>query len=145
VVAAVHKLRTDVAEVFAKTIGTDPDNSDVHYLAESQREATRSLILAADAGMTGCNFAVAETGSEFDLSANVPKLHIASVGIEKTIPIRPVLAYSAHREGRSQCCGQNPAVGGLEKIVGGTDKSPLGTHLFATSASSSVARSGMRP
>jgi L-lactate dehydrogenase complex protein LldF len=55
VVPAVHKLRTDVAEVFAKTIGTDPANSDVHYLAEAQREATRPLILAADAGMTGCN------------------------------------------------------------------------------------------
>ena len=88
VVPAVHKLRTDVAEVFAKTIGTDPDNSDVHYLAESQREATRPLILAADAGMTGCNFAVAETGTvtvctnegNADLSANVPELHIASAG-----------------------------------------------------------------
>src|SRR5262249_51466020 len=63
VVPAVHKLRTDVAEVFAKTIGTDPDNSDVHYLAEAQRRSNRPLILAADAGMTGCNFAVAETGS----------------------------------------------------------------------------------
>ena len=32
VVPAVHKLRTDVAAVFSKTIGTDPENSDVHYL-----------------------------------------------------------------------------------------------------------------
>jgi L-lactate dehydrogenase complex protein LldF len=94
VVPAVHKLRTDVAAVFAKTIGTDPGNSDVHYLAEAQREATRPLILAADVGMTGCNFAVAETGAvvvctnegNADLSANVPKLHIASIGIEKVIP-----------------------------------------------------------
>jgi len=29
------QLRTDVAEVFAKTIGTEPANSDVHYLAEA--------------------------------------------------------------------------------------------------------------
>src|SRR5271166_6208638 len=94
VVPAVHKLRTDVAEVFARTLGTNPDNSDVHYLAEAQREATRPLILAADAGMTGANFAVAETGTfvvctnegNADLSANVPKLHIASIGIEKVIP-----------------------------------------------------------
>jgi L-lactate dehydrogenase complex protein LldF len=94
VVPAVHKLRTDVAEVFAKEIGTDPENSDVHYLAEAQREATRPLILRADAGMTGANFAVAETGTfvvctnegNADLSANVPKLHIASIGIEKIIP-----------------------------------------------------------
>src|SRR5208283_4654361 len=63
VVPAVHKLRTDVAGVFAKTIGTDPDNSDVHYLAEAHREAIRPMILAAGAGMTGCNFAVADTGS----------------------------------------------------------------------------------
>jgi L-lactate dehydrogenase complex protein LldF len=42
VVPAVHKLRTDVAQVFAKTISTDPENSDVHYLAEAQREATRA-------------------------------------------------------------------------------------------------------
>src|ERR1700756_4111779 len=94
VVPAVHKLRTDVAEVFAKTIGTDPGNRDVHYLAEAQRESNRPLILAADAGMTGCNFAVAETGSvvvctnegNADLSANVPRLHIVSTGIEKIIP-----------------------------------------------------------
>ncbi len=45
VVPAVHKLRTDVAQVFSRTIGTDPGNSDVHYLAESQREATRPLTL----------------------------------------------------------------------------------------------------
>jgi L-lactate dehydrogenase complex protein LldF len=94
VVPAVHKLRSDVAQVFAKSIGTDPDNDDVHYLAEAQREATRPLILGADAGMTGANFVVAETGGfvvctnegNADLSANVPKLHIASIGIEKIIP-----------------------------------------------------------
>src|SRR5712672_43853 len=94
VVPAVHKLRTDVAEVFSHTIGTDPGNTDVHYLAEAQREATRPLILNADAGMTGANFVVAETGTfvvctnegNADLSANVPRLHIASIGIEKIIP-----------------------------------------------------------
>ena len=94
VVPAVHKLRTDVAAVFAKSIGTDPNNSDVHYLAEAQREANRPLILAADAGLTGANFVVAETGTfvvctnegNADLSANLPKLHIASIGIEKLIP-----------------------------------------------------------
>lgn len=94
VVPAVHKLRTDVASVFSKTIGSDPNNSDVAYLTEEQRESTRPLILAADAGMTGCNFAVAETGSvvvctnegNADLSANTTGLHIVSMGIEKIIP-----------------------------------------------------------
>ena len=94
VVPAVHKLRGDVAEVFARTIGTDPKNHDVPYLAESQRMHTRPYYLTAGAGMTGANFAVAETGSfvvctnegNADLSTNLPKLHIASIGIEKLIP-----------------------------------------------------------
>ncbi|HTT10003.1 MAG TPA: lactate utilization protein B [Burkholderiaceae bacterium] len=94
VVPAVHKLRADVARVFARTLGTDPDRTDVAYLAESQRRQTRPYYLKAEAGMTGANFAVAETGSvvvctnegNADLSVHVPRLHIASIGIEKVIP-----------------------------------------------------------
>ncbi len=94
VVPSVHKLRSDVSDLFARTLGTQPGNDDPHYLAESQRMTTRPLILEADAGMTGGNFIVAETGAvvtctnegNADLSANTPKLHIASVGIEKLVP-----------------------------------------------------------
>ncbi|HWP10960.1 MAG TPA: lactate utilization protein B [Ramlibacter sp.] len=95
VVPAVHKLRGDVADVFGRTIGTDASNDDVPYLAESQRNHTRPYYLNPKAaGMTGANFAVAETGSfvvctnegNADLSANLPGLHIASIGIEKLIP-----------------------------------------------------------
>lgn len=94
VVPAVHKLRADVAKVFAATLGSDPADDDIHHLAETQRQTTRPLILHADAGMTGGNFVVAETGTvvvctnegNADLSANVPPVHIVSVGIEKLIP-----------------------------------------------------------
>ncbi|WP_283149113.1 lactate utilization protein B [Silvimonas soli] len=94
VVPAVHKLATDVAEVFADTIGTDRNNADPHYLAEGMRQDTRPYFLKAGAGMTGANFAIAETGTvvtctnegNADLSGNVPPLYIASIGIEKIIP-----------------------------------------------------------
>jgi L-lactate dehydrogenase complex protein LldF len=94
VVPAVHKLRGDVAQLFGRTIGTNPENHDVPYLAESQRMHTRPYYLKAQAGMTGANFAIAQTGGfvvctnegNADLSANVPPLHIASIGIEKMIP-----------------------------------------------------------
>jgi L-lactate dehydrogenase complex protein LldF len=94
VVPAVHKLRGDVSTVFARTIGAEPGNEDINYLAETQRRTTRPYFLNAEAGMTGANFAVAETGSfvvctnegNADLGANVPTLHIASIGIEKIIP-----------------------------------------------------------
>ncbi len=109
VVPAVHKLRTDVAAVFAEKLGSDPDTTDVHYLAERQREATRPLILSADAGMTGCNFAVAETGTvvvctnegNADLSANTPPLHIVSAGIEKVVPTLDHLAVLVRLLSRS--------------------------------------------
>ena len=94
VVPAVHKLRSDVAEVFARTLGTDPDNDDPAYLTEQQRRSNRPLILDAKVGLTGANFLVAETGAivvctnegNADLCASVPSVHIVSAGIEKIIP-----------------------------------------------------------
>ncbi len=96
VVPAIHKLRTDVAALFARDIGTDPKDSDPHDLAEAMRQNARPRFLRADAGMTGANFAVAETGGfvvctnegNADIGASVPPLHIASIGIEKLIPRR---------------------------------------------------------
>ena len=134
VVPSVHKLRTDVSKVFAKTLGTDPNDSDIYHLAEVQRDTTRPLILNAAAGMTGGNYMVAETGTfvvctnegNADLSANVPGVHIASIGIEKLIPrmedlavfIRmlsrsalgsPITQYTSHFRG--------PRVGGEMHVV----------------------------
>jgi len=94
VVPAIHKLRSDVATLFAKNLGTDPKDSDPHHLTEAMRQNARPRFLAADAGMTGANFAVAETGGfvvctnegNADIGASVPPLHIASIGIEKLIP-----------------------------------------------------------
>ncbi len=94
VVPAIHKTRRDVAQVFAKNIGTDPNNDDPHYLTEAMRNNARPRFLAAGAGMTGGNFAIAETGTfvvctnegNADIGAAVPPLHIASIGIEKLVP-----------------------------------------------------------
>jgi L-lactate dehydrogenase complex protein LldF len=91
---AFQKTPQDVAELFHRVYGSDPDRAEPVYLAHVMREQTRPLILAAQAGLTGANFAVAQTGAvvtvtnegNADLSANVPKLRICSVGIEKVIP-----------------------------------------------------------
>src|ERR1700754_2698186 len=109
VVPAVHKTRGDVAEVFARTLGSDANDDDIHHLAQVQREATRPLILNADAGMTGCNFAIAETGTvvvctnegNADFSSNTPPLHIVSMGIEKVIPSFEHLAVFIRLLGRN--------------------------------------------
>jgi L-lactate dehydrogenase complex protein LldF len=109
VVPAVHKLKTDVARVFAETIGTDPKNSNVQYLTESARQNIRPYFLSAEAGMTGANFAVAETGSivvstnegNADICFHLPNLFIASVGIEKIIPRYEHLAVLVRMLSRS--------------------------------------------
>src|SRR5208337_3243898 len=80
--------------LFARDLGTDPTNADPHYLAEAMRQNARPRFMAADAGMTGANFAVAETGGfvvctnegNADIGTSVPPLHVASIGIEKLIP-----------------------------------------------------------
>jgi L-lactate dehydrogenase complex protein LldF len=97
---AWHKTTQDIANVFARAYGSDKEKADPVYLAHVMRENTRPLIERARAGMTGANFAVAETGAivtvtnegNADLSGNVPELRICSVGLEKIIPRNEDLA-----------------------------------------------------
>ncbi|WP_419868334.1 lactate utilization protein B [Chryseobacterium sp. CT-SW4] len=94
VMPAIHQTTEDIAQLFAKTIGTDPTDTDPNSLTEAMRNNARPKFLTADAGMTGANFAIAETGSfvvctnegNADLTASLPPLHIASIGIEKILP-----------------------------------------------------------
>lgn len=94
VLPAIHLKRSDVADTFVEHLGTEVGNDDPTYLTRAARESLREDFLNAEAGMTGVNFAVAQTGGvvvctnegNADMGASVPKLHIASMGIEKVIP-----------------------------------------------------------
>lgn len=94
VMPAIQKTTDDIAKLFAENIGTNPSDDDPHSLTEAMRNNARPKFLVADAGMTGANFAIAETGSfvvctnegNADLTASLPPLHIASIGIEKILP-----------------------------------------------------------
>ena len=112
VTPAMHKSKSDVAELFNKHFGTD-----IHLSAEEMtafvRQYLRNKFLTADVGITGGNFicakegaiAVTENEGNAYLSASMPKTHIVIVGIEKVIPsisdlskMWPVLA--AHGTGQ---------------------------------------------
>lgn len=94
VLPAIHIKKEEVGELFHRKLGTDEGASDPKYLAEAARQRLREVFLAADAGITGVNFAVAETGGivictnegNADLGVSLPKLHIACLGIEKLVP-----------------------------------------------------------
>jgi L-lactate dehydrogenase complex protein LldF len=109
VAPAIHKLRRDVAALFARDLGADPEDTDPSHLVQAMRRDARPRFLKADAGMTGANFAVAETGGfvvctnegNADMGACLPPLHIASIGIEKLIPRSADLAVFIRMLSRS--------------------------------------------
>ncbi len=94
VLPAIHLKKMDVSDTFHEKLGTQKGNDDPTYLTRAARASLREDFLTADAGMTGVNFAIANTGGvvvctnegNADMGASVPKLHIASMGMEKIIP-----------------------------------------------------------
>lgn len=100
VMPAIHLTQEEVGELFEKELGSEKGNSNPTYLTYCARESLRNEFLTADAGLTGANFGVAETGEivictnegNADMSTSVPKLHIAAMGIEKIIPDHKSLA-----------------------------------------------------
>lgn len=96
VMPAVHKRREEVDELFHRTMGTRRSGGDPLYLTRAARKDLRAKFLRAEAGITGVNFAVAETGElvictnegNADLGMHLPPIHIACMGLEKVIPER---------------------------------------------------------
>jgi len=94
VLPAIHLKKMDVSDTFHEKLGTQKGNDDPTYLTRAARASLREDFLTADAGMTGVNFAIANTGGvvvctnegNADMGASVPKFHIASMGMEKIIP-----------------------------------------------------------
>ncbi|MDQ0493456.1 LutB/LldF family L-lactate oxidation iron-sulfur protein [Paenibacillus brasilensis] len=93
VIPAIHKNRYQIAELLSKEAGEEL-SADTTVLAGFVRKKLREKFLAADIGMTGCNFAIAETGSMvlFENEGNarmvstLPKTQITLMGMERIIP-----------------------------------------------------------
>lgn len=134
VLPAIHKKKEDVGALFHEHLHTEAGASDPNYLTEAARQHLRDKFMRAEAGLTGVNFAIAETGGivvctnegNADLGVSLPKLHIACMGIEKLIPRaadlsiflrllarsatgQPITTYSSHFHG--------PIAGGELHIV----------------------------
>ena len=93
VLPAIHLRKEDVAATFSDKLGAPP-LTDAQSLTEFARQHLRAKFLAAEAGITGVNFAIAETGGivvctnegNADLGTSLPGLHIACMGMEKLVP-----------------------------------------------------------
>ncbi len=93
VTPAMHLSKEDIAKLFNERFST-PLDATPEQLTQKARELLREKYVQADAGITGANFIIADTGSiaisenegNARLSTSFPKIHIAVVGIEKLIP-----------------------------------------------------------
>jgi L-lactate dehydrogenase complex protein LldF len=93
-VPAIHRNRTEIRDLFRRTIGPADLTDDPAALAEAARLHLRARFLRARVGISGANFAIAETGTLVVLESEgngrmcttLPEVLISVVGIEKLLP-----------------------------------------------------------
>jgi L-lactate dehydrogenase complex protein LldF len=93
VAPAVHHTRESIARLLSAHAGV-PVADDPASLAKLGRRLLRAKFAEADMGITGANFAVAETGTivlisnegNARLTTTCPRVHVALMGMEKLIP-----------------------------------------------------------
>lgn len=89
----IHKNRFQVAASFARE-GLGPYTEDPRALTHQARAHLRDVFRKAGVGISGVNFAIAETGrivlveneGNNRFSTTAPRIHIAVMGIEKILP-----------------------------------------------------------
>lgn len=92
IVPSLHKNRHQIREIFAK-VGYDKSEQP-EEMALFARKKAREEYLTADIGITGCNFAIAESGTvtlvtnegNADLVSALPKTQIVVMGMERIVP-----------------------------------------------------------
>ncbi|MBK7766570.1 MAG: iron-sulfur cluster-binding protein [Sulfuritalea sp.] len=110
IMPAIHKTKQQIAALFAEKIPGVAYSEDVDTLIQIGRRVLRRKFAEADIGLSGVNFAVAETGTLFlvenegngRMCTTVPRVHIAITGIEKVVaklehvpPLNSLLPRSA--------------------------------------------------
>ena len=106
---AIHKTKEQVSTLFHEKLGS-PETPKISEMTQTAKRVLRSVFLTADMGVTGANFAVAETGTiaivtnegNGRMVTSLPRIHVAVVGVEKIVerlsdvpPILKVLPASA--------------------------------------------------
>jgi L-lactate dehydrogenase complex protein LldF len=94
VVPALHRNRMEVREIFLKRMGLSKLGDTPEALAEAARLHLRERFLRVKVGVSGANFAIAETGSvcvvesegNGRMCVSLPRVLISLIGIEKIIP-----------------------------------------------------------
>ncbi len=90
---AMHKTRQEVSDLFQDWLKTAP-TQDIKRLCIYARDALREKFAAAEMGISGANFVVAETGTvcivtnegNGRMTTSAPRVHVVLAGMEKVLP-----------------------------------------------------------
>ena len=93
IVPAIHKNRDQISKIFHDNIPDAPYTENIDELNAIARKTLRQKFEKADVGLSGVNFAVAETGTlclvenegNGRMCTTVPGVHIALMGLEKVV------------------------------------------------------------
>ncbi|HXF59974.1 MAG TPA: LutB/LldF family L-lactate oxidation iron-sulfur protein [Caldilineaceae bacterium] len=93
VAPVVHKRLEDISALFQEKLDMPP-TFDPEAMCAVARMRLRQEFLTADMGISGCNFAIAETGSvcivtnegNGRMTAGMPRVYVAVMGLEKMVP-----------------------------------------------------------
>ena len=93
IVPAIHKNKDQISKIFHENIPNTPYTEDVAELTAIARKTLRKKFYEAEVGLSGVNFAVAETGTlclvenegNGRMCTTVPGVHIALMGLEKVV------------------------------------------------------------
>ncbi len=93
IVPAIHKNKQQIAKLFHEKIANTPYTEVVEELNATARLTLRQHFFAGEIGISGVNFAVAETGTlclvenegNGRMCTTLPKVHIALMGLEKVV------------------------------------------------------------
>lgn len=105
---ALHKNRREIGLLFSEKLSV-PYTDDPKELSNIAREKLRAAFMEADVGISGVNFAIAESGTicivenegNARMSSTLPRMHIAVMGMEKLLPDFESLALFLEMLGRS--------------------------------------------
>jgi L-lactate dehydrogenase complex protein LldF len=93
IVPAIHKNKDEVAAIFHEKIADTPYTEDVEELTAIARRVLRKRFATAKVGLSGVNFAIAETGTLLlvenegngRMCTTAPEVHVAVMGLEKVV------------------------------------------------------------
>jgi len=94
IMPAIHKNKAEIAQLFEHKLGVKCPEDDVDGMIGLGRKVLREKFEHADIGISGVNFAIANTGTlclvenegNGRLSTTAPPVHVAIMGLEKVIP-----------------------------------------------------------